>query len=250
MNSFLPVFLICILFAGSLDLRSQPDTLTAQPPPLPDAKKERVDGMRQREPIPATTDPDMAPPAADTQSVNDFTPLWESDTMVIGQDSVRQFRQAPRVRGDTAGVDEDYVHSPSQAVMFALAVPGLGQAYNRKYWKIPIVWAAFGGAGYAIYFNGRNYRLASEEYALNPDDDLNERILRYWRRNLELSYIGLIAVYALQVVDAYVDAQLYSWDVNENLSMRVAPSVEPLMAYSGYSGSVYGLSCRFTLKRK
>ena len=78
---------------------------------------------------------------------------------------------------------------------------------------MPIVWAAMGGAGWAISFNTKNYKLASEEFASNPDDQ-NEYSLRYWRRNMELSYIAMIAVYALQVVDAYVDAQLYSWAVS------------------------------------
>ena len=113
---------------------------------------------------------------------------------------------------------------------------------------MPIVWAAFAGAGYAIWFNGREYKLASEEFAQNPDDDLTRRKLDYWRRYLEISYISLVGVYALQVVDAYVDSQLYSWDVNDNLSMKMTPSVQPLMAHTGFSGTAYGLTCSFILK--
>jgi hypothetical protein len=67
---------------------------------------------------------------------------------------------------------------------------------------------------------------------------------------MELSYIGLILVYALQIVDAYVDAQLYSWDVNENLALRIAPSMQPLMAPSSVTGQAYGLTCSFDLKRR
>ncbi|MEN8227839.1 MAG: DUF5683 domain-containing protein [Bacteroidota bacterium] len=139
----------------------------------------------------------------------------------------------------------DFTHSPSKAIMYALVLPGLGQAYNKKYYKMPIVWAAFGAVGYAIVFNTKNYRLAILDYALSPNDD---RALKYWRRNMELSYIGLIAVYALQVLDAYVDAQLYSWDVNEDLSMRVAPSLQPLMAPTSLTGHTVGLTCSFNLK--
>ena len=133
--------------------------------------------------------------------------------------------------------------------MYALVLPGLGQGYNGKFYKIPIVWAALGGVGYAIVYNTGEYQNSSQEYALNPDDT-NERYLRFWRRNVELSYIGLIAVYALQVLDAYVDAQLYSWDVNDNLSLRVAPSIQQLMVPDSYTGHAYGLSCSFNLKRK
>ena len=138
-------------------------------------------------------------------------------------------------------------HSPSKAIMYALVLPGLGQGYNRKYYKIPIVWAALGGAVYAITYNTRKYKDAAYEYALLPDDN-NERILRGWRRYMELSYIALTLVYALQVVDAYVDAQLYSWDVNENLSMRVTPSIQPLMAPNSLTGQSYGLTCSFNFK--
>jgi hypothetical protein len=132
--------------------------------------------------------------------------------------------------------------------MYALVLPGLGQGYNQKYYKIPIVWLAIGGAGYAINYNTRQYRIYSKEYANNPDD-INERYLRFWRRNMELSYIAMIAVYALQVVDAYVDAQLYNWDVNENLSMGISPSLQPLMSPASLTGHAYGLTCSFNLRK-
>ena len=65
---------------------------------------------------------------------------------------------------------------------------------------------------------------------------------------MELSYIALTFVYALQVVDSYVDAQLYSWDVSENLSMRVVPSLQPLMTPVSMTGQSYGITCSFNLK--
>lgn len=182
----------------------------------------------------------------------EYTPLWESDTgyFVQGQDTLLQERQAPRVQADSVKrVEPDFSHSPSQAVMYALVLPGLGQGYNRKYYKIPIVWAAMGAAGYAITFNTRNYNQASRDYAQIPDDT-NERYLRYWRRNLEISYIGLLLVYALQVIDAYVDAQLYSWDVSEDLSLKVAPSLQPLMVPGNAGDHVYGITCSIGLKRR
>ncbi len=141
----------------------------------------------------------------------------------------------------------DFSHSSSKAMMYALVLPGLGQAYNKKYFKIPIVWAAMGAVGYAIVYNTKNYQQATMNYALSPDDT-NEQYLQFWRRNMELSYIGLIAVYALQVLDAYVDAQLYYWDVNDDLSLRVAPSLQPLMAPTSMTGHSVGLTCSFNFK--
>jgi hypothetical protein len=143
----------------------------------------------------------------------------------------------------------DFSHSPTKAIMFALVLPGLGQAYNEKYYKMPIVWAALGVAGYAITYNTKKYRESSQEYAQVPDDT-NERYLRFWRRNMELSYIGMLLAYALQVVDAYVDAELYSWDVSEDLSLRVAPSMQPLMTPASITGHAFGITCSIDLKRR
>jgi hypothetical protein len=207
------------------------------------------------------------PEVIDQDTTGQRIPLWEGDTLkgIRGSDTVIVYQPSDRVqaRPDTLnartdslqvmidslqGSAPDFSHSPTRATMLSLAFPGLGQAYNKKYWKIPIVWAAFGGAGYAISYNSRNYQLASEEFA-QLQDDTNERILQFWRRNLELSYIALLAVYALQIIDAYVDAQLYSWDVNENLSIRVAPQVDPLLVPTSHPACVYSLGCSFQLKR-
>lgn len=154
------------------------------------------------------------------------------------------------ISADTlATIDPDTIdHSPTKAIMFALVLPGLGQAYNSKYYKIPIVYGALGAVGYAIHFNSTNYKQASLDYAMDASD-LNERYLRAWRRNLELSYIGLIAVYALQVIDAYVDANLYAWDVSKDLSFRIQPDISPFFLPGNAPVTTYGLSCSLRFKR-
>ncbi|MCP4311120.1 MAG: hypothetical protein GY790_07660 [Bacteroidetes bacterium] len=221
--------------------RSVPDTLL--PRSVPDTLLPRS--------IPDTL---LPRPVADSTlygEIPEYIPLWESDTVyeMMGTDTISHFRTAPRVHGDTAMVEPDFSHSPSRAIMLSLVLPGLGQGYNRKYYKIPIVWAAMGGAGYAIYSNTNLYRQYSAEYLLNPDAT-NERYVRITRRYMEMSYIAMIAVYALQVVDAYVDAQLYSWDVTENLSMGISPSLQPLMAPVSLTGYSYGLTCSFNMRRR
>lgn len=184
--------------------------------------------------------------------IEEYIPLFESDTVneMLGADTISRYRTAPRVMGDTAYVEPDFSHSPSRAIILALVLPGLGQTYNQKYYKIPIVWGALAGAGYAINYNTKQYKLYSEAYALDPTDDLTERYLKLWKRYMELSYISMVAVYALQVLDAYVDAQLYSWDVTENLSMGISPSLQPLMVPGGLTGQSYGLTCSFNLRKK
>jgi len=184
-------------------------------------------------------------------SVDEYVRLFESDTVyeMLGPDTISRYRTAPRVMGDTAHVEPDFSHSPSRATMLALVLPGLGQTYNQKYYKIPIVWGALAGAGYAINFNTKQYKIYLELYAADRDDT-TERYVEYWKRNMELSYIALVAVYALQVLDAYVDAQLYNWDVTENLSMGISPSLQPLMVPGSLTGQSYGLTCSFNLRKK
>src|SRR6056297_3582606 len=128
-------------------------------------------------------------PAADSV----IRPAWMvQDTLPQRmQDSARVAEMRKDTVPMTAELTEEMDHSPTKAIMYALALPGLGQAYNKKYYKIPIVYAALGGVGYLIYFNNQGYVQASNDYALDPTA-INERYLRFWRRNLELSYIGLV----------------------------------------------------------
>jgi hypothetical protein len=127
-----------------------------------------------------------------------------------------------------------------------MVLPGLGQAYNGKYWKIPIVWGALGVSAYAIHFNTQNYEAAVRDYLLTESDD--DRIVRGWRRNMELSYIVTILIYGLQILDAYVDANMYTWDVNDNLSMGISPSLQPMMSHTSLSGYSGGLTCSFKIR--
>ena len=169
----------------------------------------------------------------------EFKPLWASDTIVqVGEEDTL-----------VAVAPAQVEHSPSKAIIYALALPGLGQAYNNKYWKMPIVWAALGGAGYAIWYNTGMFNEYSLLYATDPVNT-DERYLTLWRRYRDMSYIAMAAVYALQVLDAYVDAQLFFWDVDENLSLEIGPSIKPLLDHNSLTGASFGLTCRFNLKAK
>jgi hypothetical protein len=148
---------------------------------------------------------------------------------------------------DTLQVEAREAKSPSKALMFALVLPGLGQAYNGKYWKMPLVWGSLGVAGYTIVYNTGKYEEATINYILDESDD-NKRILDGWKRNMELSYIVAILIYGLQVLDAYVDANLSSWDVNDNLSMGISPSLQPMMTHTSLTGYSGGLTCSFKIK--
>lgn len=143
------------------------------------------------------------------------------------------------------------VHSPKKASIYSAVLPGLGQAYNKKYWKIPIIYAGFGTLFYFISVNGSEYREFKEAYNIVYAGDTaeyfnNAYVVRYnanldqlregrnyYRRNLELTYILTGVLYILNIIDASVDAHLYDFDISEDLSMRIEPSLSnpPNFAY-------------------
>ncbi len=138
-------------------------------------------------------------------------------------------------------------HSPHRASIYSAVLPGLGQAYNRKYWKIPVIYAGFGAIYYVTSENNREYRKFLEAYRYVVNQDTvpisNDYVGRYneqqllsgknhYSRNLEIGYIVAGLFYILNIIDASVDAHLFYYDVGENLSMRLEPAMlnNPLAA--------------------
>ncbi len=135
-------------------------------------------------------------------------------------------------------------HSANKAALFSAVLPGAGQAYNRKYWKIPVVYAGFGTLIYFIHSNHTEYVKFRDAYsfkaAATPDSSLyNEYADRYplasllegrdyYRRNRDLTYILTSVWYLLNVVDAAVDAHLFDYDISDNLSLSWKPDFQTL----------------------
>ncbi len=141
--------------------------------------------------------------------------------------------------------------SPTRAVWMSALFPGLGQIYNRRYWKLPIIAAGFMGLAYGTSWNARMFQDYQTAYADAMDDDpdtdsykdffppnydmskVNESWLKqvlksrkdYYRRNRDLCIICCVGLYLLCMLDAYVDAQLTHFDVSDNVSMDVTPSM-------------------------
>jgi hypothetical protein len=144
-----------------------------------------------------------------------------------------------RANADSLGNGKKYRHSPLHAALFSMALPGLGQTYNRKYWKIPIVYAGFAGLGYAIYHTGSNFRGYRAAYRLQVDGDANtygsfkgvddvatlKQYRDFYKRNLDISVIATAVWYILNVVDAAVDAHLFEWNMKDDLSLSWHPTV-------------------------
>lgn len=157
-----------------------------------------------------------------------------------------------------------------RALWLAIVLPGAGQIYNRKFWKLPIVYGGFVGCAYAMRWNNQMYRDYSQAYLDLMDDDPNTQsynqflhlgakiddsnIERYkaifknrkdrFRRWRDLSFFCIVAVYALSVVDAYVDASLSEFDISKDLSLRVEPAIiNNKVERNPLKANALGLSC-------
>lgn len=172
-------------------------------------------------------------------------------------------------------VKREFKAEPFRATMLATALPGLGQIYNRKYWKVPFVYAGFGGLVYAVGFNTTQYNRFMKGYQDLTDKSAEtvsyidiiknvdpatydpvthpgafayykERMLRqvdYFRRYRDLSYIGIAAWYLFTILDANVDASLFDYDVKDDLELKVAPGLVPV---AGQQSPVVNMCLRVT----
>ena len=128
-------------------------------------------------------------------------------------------------------------HSPRKAIIYSAICPGLGQVYNKKYWKVPIIYGAGGAFAYFIGFNHLQYSkfrdgietgVAGEKILIDGVYYEYEQLplgRDYYRRYRDLSVLGLAAIYFLNVVDAMVDAYFFYYDVSDDLSMKVEPAI-------------------------
>lgn len=142
--------------------------------------------------------------------------------------------------------------NPQKALLYAAILPGSGQVYNKKYWKVPIVYGGFAFLGYYIDFYNDNYRFYRGEIFkfLNTGSSstgLQESSLRSitdrYRRERDFFIILTGLWYALQIVDAHVDSHLKEFDINPNLQVRVEPTFKQDMLLGRQSG--FTVSIRF-----
>lgn len=167
--------------------------------------------------------------------------FWLSPAiMAQEQDSVAA--PAPRfIVEDSTAIDTAFhKHSPRTALTLSLICPGLGQAYNKKYWKIPFIYGAGGAFLYYVSYNQMKYtkfRHAYNDFSNGTNENpvvidgytyrtqSFENGMNYYRRNRDLSVAGLAAIYLINVIDAMVDANFSRYDVSDDLSMKIEPSV-------------------------
>jgi hypothetical protein len=137
---------------------------------------------------------------------------------------------------DTTKLEEIDPLTPAKAAFYSAILPGLGQAYNKKYWKIPLVYGAIGTSMYFYIDNNRKYKDYRNAYKrrLEGYNDDNYQFLdesrliagqKFYQRNRDLSALFVVAFYALNIIDANVDAALIQFNVDERLSLR--PEIYP-----------------------
>lgn len=170
-------------------------------------------------------------------------------------------------------IKRNWKPDPKRALWMSLVIPGGGQIYNHKYWKLPFVYGGFMGCAYALSWNNMMYRDYSKAYVDLLDDDptttsykdflstryqsdsyveqnkerlvaLFKRKKNYFRRYRDLSMFCVVGVYLLSVVDAYVDAELSSFDISKDLSMKVTPAViNNQQRVTSFRDQSYGVQC-------
>ena len=168
-----------------------------------------------------------------------------------------QAQDTVRVTGaDTVAYEPDWRvgHSPGKAALYSALLPGAGQVYNRKWWKVPIAYAGLGISYYFIRENTREYQRYKTAYLATIDGDPNTvdefdgqftsagllNATEQYRRWMEWSYIAFGLVYILNVMDAAVDAYFVRFDVSPDLSLRLAPSLS--LAAQGALGLSLGVN--------
>jgi hypothetical protein len=182
--------------------------------------------------------------------------IVEADTIVAVQPLAEQ--------------EEEEIHSPRKATIYSAVLPGLGQVYNKRYWKVPLIYIGFGAIGYFINWNNENYQLfrigydhltdqnpetqdylkieavRRNNYNLDNPTEFNNlktalsRQQDYYRRNRDLLIISFVGFYGLNIIDASVDAHLFDFDISDDLTLKWEPS---MMNFD--NNFVYCLNFRF-----
>lgn len=205
-----------------------------------------------------------------TIALNDSA--WKADSAKIMAEEIKVPQQIS-VATDSTKKHRDWATwrpNAKRAMWLALVIPGAGQIYNRKYWKLPLIYGGFVGCAYAMRWNNMMYRDYSQAYLDIMDDDpttesynqflhlgnkiTTENMDRWkeifkkrkdrYRRWRDMSFFCMLGVYALSVIDAYVDASLSEFDISPDLSMRVSPAViNTKTDFTGSRHSSVGISC-------
>lgn len=261
-QSLITTLLFCLIQIAGIDVYAQSDattdrkdtTLVKREAPKARARKHREQSNRdsiQRKPV-------QLPPAKEFPSLDSLSvaKAQVADSLdAANRKGVKEIEEPESivVKTDSIPPAQDlnkkiFIPNPTKATWLAVVFPGGGQIYNRKYWKLPIIYGGFAGCAYALSWNGKMYKDYSQAYLdimdsnpntksyedlLPPNARYNEEQLKntikkrkdMFRRYRDLSIFAFIGVYLISIIDAYVDAELSNFDITPDLSMKVEPTV-------------------------
>lgn len=242
---YLVLLLICLLQAGGALMAQEVKSDTTA---VPNALKRRM-GI-------------MSPAQRDSLTMEEQKRMRQLEAPV---DTASLMAKSDSLQSTPVKEKKQWIPDPKKATWLALVIPGGGQIYNRKYWKLPIVYGGFVACAYALSWNNQMYSDYSQAYLDIMDDDPttnsfmdflppnynitgNESRFQtifknkkdFYRRYRDLSIFCFIGVYVLSVIDAYVDAELSNFDISKDLGLRVEPTI--IENRTNRKGSV-GLQC-------
>ena len=196
---------------------------------------------------------------ANQQKMEELAAPADTAILLMKADSIFNKLPAPK---------KQFIPNSNRALWLAMVFPGGGQIYNRKYWKLPIVYGGFVGCAYALSWNNKMYKDYSQAYLDIMDNDPGtqsyedfippsvsiegqeerfKEIFRkrkdIYRRQRDLSIFCFIGVYVLSIIDAYVDAELSNFDISKDLTLRVEPTT--FNDYNSKNFNSVGLQCSF-----
>jgi hypothetical protein len=188
----------------------------------------------------------------------------KKDSLNRAKDSVTSKRYYPKITKEKT-YNPDTLHSAHKAVMRSLMIPGWGQLYNHRWWKVPIIYTGIGLLVDGIIFNQQYYSSILTEAKLRERGITEGRNLTYqgisdsdiysaldsYRRDRDLCILGLVGAWGIQMVDAYIDAKfIRSYTMDNNLSIKISPSVmgQSLYAFSGAGSVIPAIKITFTVR--
>jgi len=213
--------------------------------------------------------------AASAQTSGLDTTKTKKDQQNLHRDSITSKRFVPKVTKEEKRYHPDSLHSPRKAVMHSLIIPGWGQLYNHQWWKVPIIYAGLGLLADAYAFNERYYApnlivakyyehgtnvvQGMPQYALyetyvenNVPAQTVYDLVNSYRRDRDLSIMGFVGAWGIQMIDAYIDAKFqHSYTMDTDFSFKVAPTImnqQPLYAESVDGPVIPGIKLTFVLR--
>lgn len=194
----------------------------------------------------------------------------QTDSTATKKDVVKQApkdtvkEDAPKIKPKKQRIYKpDSTHLPSKAVFRSAVIPGWGQLYNKRWWKVPFIYGGLTGLGLSINFNQFYYKkylaLAVRKQNMevieapytNTTLEAFTSAKTFYKRNRDLSTIGIGALWAIQVVEAYIDAKfIHSYSMDDNLAFKLSPKIIPQPVYAFTPGMAFtpGLSLIISIR--